>query len=288
MRLLEIIRQLEATQDALELEVLDPDLGADADGIHRPYRVWFELAERLGFRMCTPRPTATQRVRLRFERLVHARVTPVGDPDKYGPSSEFARTTKLDDPGFVIDFAEALERIALPERAAILDLGCNTGDVFALTHALRPDLVEAAFVGVDRSDSALERARQRFPSARFFAADLNQALPLGDTRFDLVIASATLQSPSVDDRALLRRVFHDHLAADGAILIIVPNCRIAGTDIEYGARVRNLRQPELGLVIKDIAFYRKYLHQHRRHVYVTGKHYFFVTGVARSRADGPD
>jgi hypothetical protein len=43
--------------------------------------------------------------------------------------------------------------------------------------------------------------------------------------------------------------------------------------------MRNFRQPELGLVIKDIAFYRKYLQQHARQVFVTGNHYLLITAV---------
>jgi hypothetical protein len=49
--------------------------------------------------------------------------------------------------------------------------------------------------------------------------------------------------------------------------------------------MRNFRQPELGLVIKDVAFYRKYLQQHDREVFVTGHHDLFVTGVARASRD---
>jgi hypothetical protein len=59
-----------------------------------------------------------------------------------------------------------------------------------------------------------------------------------------------------------------------------PNCRYVDGEVEFGARVKNLRQPELGLVIKDIAFYRKYLSQHHRQVFVTGKHYLLVTAIA--------
>jgi hypothetical protein len=51
-------------------------------------------------------------------------------------------------------------------------------------------------------------------------------------------------------------------------------------ELVYGARMKNFRQPELGLLIKDVAFYRKYLQQHGRQVFVTGKHYMLVTGVA--------
>ncbi len=285
--LLEIVRLVEQARDAIEFEVLDPDRGRGRHAgerveiggesyLHRPFRVWVDLAERLGFRL-TVRPASAPRVGLRFERLVSRAVERRAEPDNYGADSEFARTSKLEDPGFVIDFAEALDRASLPATPRILDLGVNTGDELALLLALRPGL-EMTFVGVDRSASALEVARKRFPLATFVEADLDSPLELGD-RFDLVISIATLQSPSVDDRELLRRITQHHLAPSGAVILAVPNCRTVDTETQYGARMKNFRQPELGLLFKDVAFYRKYLQQHDRQVFVTGKNYIFVTGV---------
>ncbi len=287
--LLDIVRHIAAAGDAVEIEVLDPDRGRGhhagervaVEGVayvHRPFRVWVDLAERLGFRLALPRPADAPRIVLRFERL--AAPARVDEPDKYGAGSEFSRTSKLEDPGFVIDFAEALERVGLPASPRILDLGVNTGDELALIVALRPDLHDTAtFVGVDRSTSALAVARERYPRARFVEGDLDHELDLG-ARFDLVVSIATLQSPSIDDRELLRRIVQHHLAPTGAIILGVPNCRVIDHEIQYGARMRNFRQPELGLLVKDVAFYRKYLQQHDRQVFVTGKNYVLVTGSA--------
>jgi len=111
-------------------------------------------------------------------------------------------------------------------------------------------------------------------------ADLNAPLPVG--RFDLVLCLGTLQSGSLDDRALVRRVVQDHLAPGGAVIFGFPNCRYVGGEIEYGARMVNFTQPELGLLVKDVAFYRKYLQQHAMQVFVTGKHELLVTGVPSS------
>ena len=77
-----------------------------------------------------------------------------------------------------------------------------------------------------------------------------------------------------------QRIVQQHLTPHGAVIVGVPNCRTVGTATQYGARMRNFRQPELGLLIKDVAFYRKYLQQHDRQVYVTGKNYLLVTGVS--------
>ncbi len=176
--------------------------------------------------------------------------------------------------------ADALARVAPRAGARVLDLGVNTGDELALLLALAPSLHDATFVGIDHSASAIARARERYPAMQFHVADLSTlgALDLG--RFDLVISIGTLHSPGIDDREVIRQIVQNHLAPDGAVIIGFPNCRYVDGEVEYGTRMKNFTQPELGLLVKDVAFYRKYLQQHHRKVYVTGKHYILVTAVA--------
>ncbi len=315
----------------LRLRVPDPDLGRgryagerldsklDPEGrawIHRPLQLWVELAARLGLRLMTPNRISSRvsgrpdLVELRFETLDpeaswhRARPQPqsgdiAGDtPDRarrerYGQHSEFSRISKLEDPGFVIDVAEALERIGLARLPAprILALGVNRGDELELLCALTPGLAEgASFVGIDHSGSAIEQARARFPDPRhnFITADLDRLdqLPPHQRRalepqFDLAVSMSTLHSPGVDADALLRALVKTYLRPSGALLLGVPNCRYIDGERVHGARIRNLREPELGLVVKTLAFYRRYLQQHRRRVYITGKHYLLVTAVAQ-------
>ncbi|MCB9562555.1 MAG: class I SAM-dependent methyltransferase [Kofleriaceae bacterium] len=283
------------------LRALDPDHGrgrypgevVEVDGVayrHRSWRLWVELAERLGLRLATPRPAPAPLVEVRLERLDpaarwHDDVAP-DRTEKYGAASGFARVSKLEEPAFVLDLAEAVARLRWPARPRILDLGVNTGDEVALLLALVPGLADGAeLVGVDHSASALAVARRRFAdraAIRFVEADLGDLAGLAAHalgRFDLVLSIGTLQSPGIDDRALLRQLVQDHLAPGGAIILGVPNCRYVDGEVEHGARVRNRREPELGLVIKDVAFYRKYLQQHRREVFVTGSRYLLVTAV---------
>lgn len=328
--LLEIIARMHAAfasgASSFELDVLDPDRGrglyagerVEVDGVaytHRPYRVWVDLAERLGLRLCTPRsvaanpaatspaatsplPTGAERVaasplvRLRFEQLdpeARLRADAADPTERYGAASAFARVSKLEDPGFVLDLADALARVALAPGARILDIGVNTGDELALLLALQPALRDATLVGIDHSASAIAAARERFRGSRIelHVADVDDAAALAALdlgRFDLVISIGTLQSAGIDDRELLRRIVQDHLASTGAVILGMPNCRYIDGEVEYGARMKNYRQPELGLLVKDVAFYRKYLQQHHRHVFVTGKHYILVTGVANRPA----
>ena len=289
LEILGFVERALAAGPAFAFRALDPDLGrgryagelvdhAGEPHVHRPLRVWLDLAERLGLRLATPRAEHGL-IRLAFERLEVARPWRAtgaagAAPERYGAGSGYARIAKLEDAGFVIDLREAVARAGLPDGARVLDLGVNTGD--ELAEIARPGVHG---VGIDHSASALATARARFPAFRFVEADLGALATLGLGAFDLVVSLNTLQSPGVDDRAVLRQVVQHHLTPRGAVILGLPNARYLDGELSYGARMKNFRQPELGLLIKDVAFYRKYLQQHGRQVFVTGKHTVLVTGV---------
>jgi len=293
-------RQLAAGETNITFQVTDPDCGSGAfagarladhaDRVHRPLRVWVDLAERLRLRIATPQPTHDGLVTLALSPLDPAR-TWAGDggqprSERYGADSGYGQLHKHEDPNFVIDLADALERAQLPPAPRVLDLGVNRGDILALITALRPDLAKTIqFVGVDHSASALDQARQRFAGARFIEADLADLPTLELGRFDLVMSVGTLQSPGVDDRMLLRHIVRHALTERGAVILGVPNCSYLDGEMLYGAKMKNFTQPDLSLLIKTVAFYKRYLQQHRRRVFVTGKHYVFVTAVRMGAAD---
>ncbi|MEZ4380929.1 MAG: class I SAM-dependent methyltransferase [Nannocystaceae bacterium] len=297
-----VLEGLAAGAPVVALRVADPDRGrglyagelVDLGGracVHRPLRVWLDLAERLRLRLLTPRPCAGGLVELRLEPLDAAAPWRAddGDPrERYGAASPFQRISKLEEPDLLLDVADALDRVDPPADARVLGLGINRGDELALLCALRPALAErGSFVGVDHSASALALARDRVPAAdlRLVVADLRdlERLDLG-APFDLVVAFGALQSPGVDDRALLRHLVQARLRPTGALLLTLPNSRYVDGEQLYGARMRNFAQPELSLLIKDVAFYRRYLQQHRRQVFVTGKRELLITAVARDAA----
>jgi SAM-dependent methyltransferase len=297
--LLEIITHLRAQLAAgateVRLRVLDPDHGrgryageiVELDGqrhVVRPLRVWVELADRLHLRLSTPRIVEPPWIELRFAPLDEAtawRSGKVDDPrEKYGRESGYARISKLDDPGLLLDLADALDRVHLPEAPRILDLGCNRGDELELLLALRP---AARLVGIDHSTSAIAGARERFAGrsdVELVCADINElaSLELGPDRFDLVIALCTLHSPGVDDRAVLQELVKHRLTPTGGLILGVPNCTHIDGEQLFGARTKNFRQSELSLLVRTVAYYKRWLQQHRRKVYVTGKHYVLVTG----------
>jgi hypothetical protein len=82
-------------------------------------------------------------------------------------------------------------------------------------------------------------------------------------------------------------VVQRHLAPRGALIVGLPNCAYAEGEVLAGARMKNYRQAELGLLVKDLAFYRRYLQQHGFTVYITGTHEVLVTAVASRRAAPP-
>lgn len=283
---------------AIRFRVLDPDHGrglhageeVEVDGtryLHRPWRAWLELADRLGLRLATPRPAGHPLVEIRLERLARATSrTPRADDapasERYGADSPFARIAKHEEPGFVLDLADALKRVRLAPTARVLDLGVGRGDEVALLAALVPGFAARGHVvGVDHSASALAIARSRFSAdrARFVEADLAALETLDLGVFDLVLSIATLQSPAIDAAALLRSIVKRLLAPRGAVILGVPNCAYADGELLAGARVLNYRQAELGVALKDVAFYRRFLQQHGRKVYVTGTHELLVTAV---------
>lgn len=289
----ELRAQLASGGDA-EVVVPHPDLGRghatgvrlEQDGrgfIHRSLAAWCDLAERLGCRLALPEAVTEDLVRLRFEPLGD---DPPWDPaappsERYDAGSPFVRLHKLEDPRFLLDVLEALERAAPAAGDRVLALGVNSGEELDAFGLLDPALAdELEFVGIDHARGALDLARRRHPDPRhaFVEADLNRldALELGT--FDLVLALDVFQSPGVDDRALLRTLVQRHIAPDGRLILSLPNGRYRGGELLYGARTRNHRQPELGLLVKDVAYYRKYLQQHRFRVWVTGKYEVLVVG----------
>ncbi|WP_255215724.1 class I SAM-dependent methyltransferase [Pseudenhygromyxa sp. WMMC2535] len=254
-------------------------------------RVWLDLADRLRLRLRTPQLVDGQPhlIALRFEPLDESARwrdhSPADPREKYGAKTRYQRISKLEDPDLLIDLDEALERLNLPREPRILDLGVNRGDSLAMILGLRPAWAKTLrFVGVDHSASALDLARARWAElgdrADFIEADLGALERLELGRFDLVLSIGTLHSPGVDHQVVLRHVVKNLLAPGAGVILGVPNCTHIDGEQLFGARTKNFTQPELSLLIKSVAHYKRYLQQHRRKVYVTGKYYVLVTGAA--------
>ena len=279
---------------AIDLEVPDPD-GGDAGPVAGGWRGWFDLAELLGCRLEAPLGLGGGRAGLRLVPLApeadwHAavRADPAGHGDsaggarnpvateRYADPTGFAAVRKLDHPGFLLPLLEALARVRPPDGGRVLVLGCHRGDEIEALGLLEPPPADLQLVGIDHAEAPLAEAARRFPAARFLRRDVAD-LPADLGAFELIVAVAVLQSPTIDDRALLRRLVQDHLAPRGALLLGLPNGRFRGRDPVWGARSRNYREPDLSLVVKDLAAYRRYLHQHGFRTHVGGRYDLLLT-----------
>ncbi len=247
---------------------------------HRPLRVWLELAERLGCRLHTPEPEGV---------FVEFTVSKIRDTswhreksgrETYGDTSAFSRVQKLEEPTFLLDYTDAVNRVPVISKSRVLSLGVGRGDELG-PFRKRFTGLELHFTGIDQSASALAAARKRFTgdAYSFVQADLNKLAEQALGRFDLIVSIATFQSPGVDGHTLIREVVQNHLTERGSLILALPNCRYRDGEVTYGAKMKNFSESELSLVVKDLAFYRKYLQQHRFRVFVTGKYYLFLTAV---------
>ena len=76
---------------------------------------------------------------------------------------------------------------------------------------------------------------------------------------------------------MFRALVREHLLDGGAFILGFPNCRYEAGDVVYGARMKNYREPDLSLLVKDLAYYRRYFQRHEYKVFVTGKYEVLLT-----------
>ena len=297
--LYEVRRDLEdlSAGEVLSFVVADPDLSAshydgepiqvgDERCLYRSYTPWFNLAESLHCSLCTPVKLKPGYVQLGLRKWNsdhswHTQSAPSGDPEKYGVESEFSRISKLEDPSFLVSFLESLRFVRLPASPRILSLGVNKGDELAMISEHCAAMGSAPrFVGIDHCPSAVEYARQNHsdPAFEFHVADLNDFETSDFGRFDLVVAINTLHSPNLDGQGVFRRIVATHLTPSGGLILGFPNCRYVDHALCYGAKVKNYHRPELSVLFKEAGYYKRYLHQHKFSVTLTGKHTVLLTG----------
>jgi ubiquinone/menaquinone biosynthesis C-methylase UbiE len=115
-------------------------------------------------------------------------------------------------PGWAEDVAALRAVVAGLPAARTLDVACGTG---YLTQHLRGEVT-----GLDSSESMVEIARSRMPSARFVVGDA-LSLPFGDGEFDRVFTGHFYDHLQPDERsrflAEARRVARELVVADSAL-----------------------------------------------------------------------
>ncbi len=242
--------------------------------LHRPLRVWLDLAEILN---CELELMALEPdfLTLRFSQNIPTErdKTSSSDPEKYGAHTSFQRIKKLEEPYFLNDAVRALKWLELPPTARVLDLGVGSAEELYLLELAYPQHTFEV-LGVDHSVSALELAKQRFPQHTFKVLDINN-LPADLGKFDLIISIGTFQSANIDLEPLFRRLL-GHLTSSGRWLLAFPNSRYIGSKLTYGARRLNYSHSELSLLFKDVNFFKRYFQKHRYEVQITGKYYVWI------------
>ena len=100
----------------------------------------------------------------------------------------------------------------VPERAAILDIGCGSGEPIA-RHFLEKG---HAVTGIDSAPSLIALCQERFPQASWRVQDMRR-LALG-RRFDGVIAWDSFFHLTAPDQRAMFQVFAAHASANAALM----------------------------------------------------------------------
>lgn len=212
------------------------------------------------------------------------------DTEKYGVGSEFFNINKIDEISFLYYYQEALKFIDVESRSNILNIGVNKADEFSvLKDMLTNDNFRSKnFLGIDYSSSAIEYANKQFvdyKNVEFLCADVNKLEEYDIARYDLIISIGTLQSSNINFNAKFMELYQNHLQKNGAIILGFPNCRWIDSEMIYGAKAPNYSFNEMGLVLKDIHFCKKYLQQKGYRVVITGKDYLFLSARPISKSN---
>lgn len=255
---------------------------------YRSLRGWLELAEQLNARL-----TLTELTHGCITLLLtplsgrsgwHERALPSGHPEKYGVESEYHRVEKLEEPLIARDLERALWLARPQGLSRALAVGCNKGEELELlrrclerTGGLTSD---AQLIGVDHAESALEVARQRYPSPQlcFERADLRDLSPERYGRLELLMALNVLHSPSLDGHALFKGWVKGLLRPRASVVVGLPNCRYQGTTLRYGAATPHSGGQDLAQLLTEAQFYLRYLRQQGFNTYVIGQYQLLIVG----------
>jgi ubiquinone/menaquinone biosynthesis C-methylase UbiE len=129
---------------------------------------------------------------------------------------------------------------------AALDLGCGDGRVSTELRAQELTLADVSAV-------ALERARARLPEARTVELDPDAELPLGDSRFDLVLCAETIEH--VRDVQLFLSEARRVLRPGGELALTTPASRaLARPEDPFSPHLHRFTRRSLAQVLDELGF----------------------------------
>ncbi|GIX47846.1 MAG: hypothetical protein KatS3mg131_2057 [Candidatus Tectimicrobiota bacterium] len=110
-------------------------------------------------------------------------------------------------------------------QARVLDVGCGLGDLYGY---LRKRGIVVDYTGYDLLPEMVERARRRYPQARFLVRDALQGL--GEERFDYVLSSGAFNINFGDNLRAVQRVLREMYACCTRAVAINFLCRAEPED----------------------------------------------------------
>ncbi len=264
-----------------KITFLAPNPDRDSNTI--TLKAWVDLAELLKCKMQIPKEK-NGNIELTFIKLdsnnsFHTK-TYADKTEKYGINSIFFNLNKNKEPYFVYSYQLALKLVDVKNRKNILNLGINKGDEFLFIKELIPNYFNNLnLTGIDHSKSAIEYAKQAlpYPNCTFLTHDITKLKELNLPKQDLIISIGTMQSPSINFKLFLMELVQEHLSITPALILAFPNSRWIDNTLIYGAKNKNHNFSEMGLLINDLAYAKKYLQQKKFRVYITGREYIFLT-----------
>lgn len=109
--------------------------------------------------------------------------------------------------------------IPTEEGLNILDFGCGIGELAGDIQEINP---KSKIFGVDTSEKAIKKARDRFKNLTFYAVQEEQSLPLETGKIDFILAADVIEHIYSTEKTFLE--FVRVLRVGGKILITTPYC----------------------------------------------------------------
>ena len=283
-------------KDIIQFEVISPDIqNATYSGssilinnkkyIYRSFKSWVELASLYFCKILTPKVSLDNMIIISYQKLdlnssFHHNKTENKD-EKYGVESSFFEIQKIEEPSFIYYYNQALKNVNIYNRKRVINLGVNRADEFEVIESMlsKEQFRDIDLVGVDYSHTAINYAKNRFKSKKFYQYDINKLDDLNLGKFDLLITIGTLQSVNSNFKLLFISLVQNLLDSNSALIMGFPNSRWIDKEMIYGAKAPNYSYSELSILYKDVYFCKKYLQQHKYRVTITGKDYIFLTAT---------
>jgi len=270
-------------KDSIKFLAQNPDIKEGTISL----KSWVDIAEILKCKMLIPKVQGEFIeicfIKLKKSSFHNSKIEDI--QEKYGIKSEFFKIDKLQLPYFVNAYKQALKLAKIEIRESILNLGINRGDEFLFIKEIlgKENFDKLNLTGIDHSKSAIEYAQTSLSNCNFYVHDIKKIDELNLPKQDLIISIGTLQSPSIEYKPFLMKLTQKYLKANGAFILGFPNCRWIGNIPIYGAKIKNYNFSEMGLLVNDIIFAKKYLQQKKFKVFISGREYLFLTAIKEAK-----